>query len=78
VIDENFKFKDLISRFMPREICCDIKDDIMGACKKVPDHNLPCVTVASSNNVTGVITDRNFIALLGSADFLKLKHNLKC
>ena len=77
VIDENFKLRELVSRFIPREICCDVEDDINFAYEKMSNHNLPCVPVISSNNVAGVITDRDFVTLLSSADFLKQKFKAK-
>ena len=45
VIDENFKLCELVSRFILREICCDVEDDINFAFEKMSNHNLPCVPV---------------------------------
>jgi CBS domain-containing protein len=77
VIDENFKLRELVSRFIPREICCDVEDDMNSAYEKMSNHNLPCVPVISSNNVAGVITNLDFATLLSSADFLKQKFKAK-
>ena len=39
VIDENFNLRELVSRFIPREICCDVEDDINFAYEKISNHN---------------------------------------
>tara|TARA_B110000008_G_C16665725_1_gene442711 strand:- start:6 stop:653 length:648 start_codon:yes stop_codon:yes gene_type:complete len=77
VIDENYKLRELVRRFIPKELCCNVEEDIKLAYEKMSEHNLPCVPVVSSNNVAGVITDRDFLTLLGSADFLKQKFKTK-
>ena len=71
------KLRKLVRRFIPKELCYNVEDDIKLAYKKMSENNLPCVPVVSSNNVAGVITDRDFLTLLGSADFLKQKLNSK-
>jgi CBS domain-containing protein len=71
ILDENRKLRELIRRLVPESLFCNLEDDISKVHNQISDHNLPCVPVLSSHNVAGIISDRDFLTLIGGGDLLK-------